>query len=369
MKINYKINQSVNKIYITKNINKILISDLNKLNSDKKILFIYDKNIDKKIITKLITSLKTCGCKLFLLPLEGNKINKNEKSLFKIIDFLIEEKFTKNSIILTCSGGVIGDVSALASGLYLRGLIYLHIPTTITSIVDSCIGGKTAINYRGIINSIGSYYHAKSVYISKEIIESMPKKEFFSGIPEVIKCSLVKNNQLLKFLIRNKNKLLNRNFDVISKMCYETLKIKISLFQNDVYEKNTRLFLNFGHTFAHAIEMATDKLIKKDHFRHGEAVGLGILCEMYYSNKKKTNEYFFISKLLSDYNLPNKIVLKKNSNIKQRIHDEIYKGVFLDKKRIKKYPRYISLKKPGKPQIKEIDDYNLLNETIRTLFV
>ncbi len=369
MELTYKTDQTKNKVYITKNINKILISDLNKLNSDKKILFIYDKNINEKIIKKIVSSLKTYGCKLFLLPLEGNKINKNEKSLFKIIDFLMNEKFTKHSIILTCSGGVIGDMSALASSLYLRGLIYLHIPTTITSIVDSCIGGKTAVNYRGIINSIGNYYHARSVYISNEIIQTMPKKEFFSGIPEVIKCSLIQNQKLLNFLVKNKEKLLLRDFKVISKLCYETLKTKISLFKNDIYEKNSRLFLNFGHTFAHAIEMATDKLIQKDYLRHGEAVGLGILCEMYYSNKKKTKDYFFVSKLLSEYNLPNKISLKKNSNKIQQIHDEIYKGVFLDKKKIKKHPRYISLKKIGKPKISEINDYNLLNETIKTLFV
>tara|TARA_B100000989_G_scaffold294175_2_gene272795 strand:+ start:20629 stop:21738 length:1110 start_codon:yes stop_codon:yes gene_type:complete len=369
MLLNYKVDQSENKIYITKNLNKTLISDLNRLKSDKKILFIYDKNIQITIINNIITSLKTTGCKLFLLPLEGNKINKNEKSLFKIIDFLIEEKFTKNSVILTCSGGVIGDMSALASGLYLRGLIYLHIPTTITSIVDSCVGGKTAINYKGIINSLGNYYHAKSVYISKEIIENMPSKEFLSGIPEIVKCSLIKNQKLLKFLIQNKKKLFKRDFSVISKLCYETLKIKISLFQNDIYEKNTRLFLNFGHTFAHAIEMATDKLIKKDYFRHGEAVGLGILCEIYYSNKKKNKDYFSVSNILSEYNLPNKINLKKGSNIRQKIHDEIYKCVFLDKKRLNNNPRYISLKKIEKPRLCEIDDYNLLNETIRTLFI
>ena len=369
MELNYKTERSENKIYITRNIYKALISDLNKLDSDKKILFIYDKNIHEKIIKKIIQSLKTSGCKLFLLPLEGNKMNKNEKSLFKIIDFLVEEKFTKNSVILTCSGGVIGDMSALASGLYLRGLIYLHIPTTITSIVDSCIGGKTAINYRGIINSVGSYYHAKSVYISEEIINEMPKKEFLSGIPEIIKCSLIRNQKILNLLTKDKDKLLKRDFKVISKLCYETLKIKISLFKNDIYEKNTRLFLNFGHTFAHAIEMATDKLIKKDYLRHGEAVGLGILCEIFYSNKKKNKDYFFVSNLLSEYNLPNKIVLKKESNIKQKIHDEIYRCVFLDKKKIRKNPRYISLRKLGKPKVSEIDDYNLLNETIRTLFV
>jgi len=368
MNLNYRLDHSKNNVYITKNIDKILISDLNKLNSDKKILFIYDKNIQENIIKKIITSFKTYGCKLFLLPLEGNKINKNEKSLFKIIDFLIKERFTKHSIILSCSGGVIGDMSALASSLYLRGLIYLHIPTTITSIVDSCIGGKTAINYKGIINSIGSYYHAKSVYISQEIIEKMPQKEFISGIPEIIKCSLIKNRRLVNFLIKNKSKILQRDFKTISKLCYETLKIKILLFKNDVYEKNTRLFLNFGHTFAHAIEMATDKLIKKDFYRHGEAVGLGILCELYYASQKKTNDYLFVSRILSEFNLPNKIVLK-NTHIRQKLHDEIYKGVFLDKKKIKKNPRYISLKQAGKPRISEIEDYNLLNETIGTLFV
>ena len=83
--------------------------------------------------------------------------------------------------------------------------------------------------------------------------------------------------------------------------------------------------------------------------------------------KKKTNEYFFVSKILSDFNLPNKIVLK-NFGIRQKMHDEIYKGVFLDKKKINKNPRYISLKKFEKPRISEIDDYNLINETITTLF-
>ena len=332
MKLSYRIDDSNNTIYINKKIDKILISDLDRLNSDRKVLFIYDKNIHKDIIKKIISSLKSYGCKLFLLPLEGNKVNKNEKSLFKIIDFLIKERFTKNSIILSCSGGVLGDMSALASSLYLRGLIYLHIPTTITSIVDSCIGGKTAINYRGIINSIGNYYHAKSVYISHEIIEKMPEKEFLSGIPEIIKCSLIKNKKILNFLLQNKTKLLNRNFKIISKICYETLKVKILLFKNDIYEKNTRLFLNFGHTFAHAIEMATDKMIKKDFYRHGEAVGLGILCELYYANQKKNRDYLFVSKILSEFNLPNKIVVKNFKKI-QKLHDEIYKGVFLDKKK------------------------------------
>ena len=117
------------------------------------------------------------------------------------------------------------------------------------------------------------------------------QKEFLSGIPEIIKCSLIRNQKILNLLTKDKDKLLKRDFKVISKLCYETLKIKISLFKNDIYEKNTRLFLNFGHTFAHAIEMATDKLIKKR-----------------------------LLKARREYNLPNKML----SNIKQKIHDLVF---------------------------------------------
>ena len=368
MKLSYTIDQSKNNVHITNNIEKILVSDLDKIKSDKKVLFVFDKNLNNEFIDRIIKNLKINGCKLFILPLEGNKINKNEKSLFKILDFLIHQNFTKNSIILSCGGGVIGDISALAASLYLRGLIYLHIPTTITSIVDSCIGGKTAINYKGIINSLGNYYHAKSVYIIKEIIETMPDKEFFSGLPEIMKCSLIKNKKILNILKKDKIKIIHRKFEIISKLCFETLKIKISFFKNDIFEKNTRLYLNFGHTFAHAIEMATDKVFKKDYIRHGEAVGLGILCELYYANKKKNKDYKLVSEFLSDYELPNKIDLKGKINLKQKLHNEIYKGVFLDKKKLNKFPRYISLKKIGKPQIQQIDDFNLLNETISTIF-
>ena len=85
----------------------------------------------------------------------------------------MKKKFSKKSVIISCGGGVVGDVAGLASSLYLRGLTHFHIPTTMTAIIDSCIGGKTGINYNNIINSIGTYYHAKKVYISKNIFISL----------------------------------------------------------------------------------------------------------------------------------------------------------------------------------------------------
>jgi 3-dehydroquinate synthase len=123
-----------------------------------------------------------------------------------------------------------------------------------TAIIDSCIGGKTAINYNNIINSVGTYYHPKSVFIFKNIIDNLPEREFLAGIPEIIKCGLIKKSNILKDLKKNHLDIKKRDFKLLKKIIYETLKVKIFFFKNDIYEKNTRLNLNFGHTFGHAME-------------------------------------------------------------------------------------------------------------------
>ena len=363
MIIKYKVYDQSLKVVIAKKILDNVLDDLKKLNSDKKVLFVYDKRIDEKTIKSFATNLKTSGCLVFFLELTGNKIHKSEKTLFKILDFLILNKFTKNSVILSCCGGVIGDIASLASSLYLRGMIYLHIPTTITSIIDSCIGGKTGINYKGLINSMGTYYHPRSVYISNEILKKIPDREYYSGLPEVIKYGLIKKNYILSNLVNKKDLFEKRNFKFMSNLIRESLITKIYYFSKDVYEKDRRLVLNFGHTFAHAIEMATQKIFKKEVFRHGEAVGLGILCELYYSHKGRSKLLNNIENLLYQFNLPTRVLENKNQNFK-KIHDEIFKYVFVDKKKIGKFPRYISLNKIGNPKIKLLDDFNLLNETI-----
>ena len=368
MIIKYSVNNEVNKIVIKRNITKVVSTELNKLKSDKKLLLIFDKNISSEIIKNIFSFLKLSGFKIYILKVEGTKKNKNEKYLFKIIDFLIEKKFTKNSIILSCCGGVIGDLAALASSLYLRGLIYCHVPTTMTAIVDSCIGGKTAINYKGIINSFGNYYHPKIVFVFDEIIQKIPEREFRSGIPEILKCGLIKKNKILNILEQNKKKIIERDFKILQKICAETLKTKLFFFINDINEKNIRLNLNFGHTFAHAIEMAFNFKSKKDFIQHGEAVGLGILCEIFYSNSKKNILYNRVHNILSKFSLITglKENLPKSMN-KNILHEKIFSNIFLDKKKIGIHPRYISLKKNYKPNIAEIDNMSKLNETIYNL--
>tara|TARA_B110000483_G_scaffold185425_1_gene219348 strand:+ start:3682 stop:4788 length:1107 start_codon:yes stop_codon:yes gene_type:complete len=363
MKIKYTLDKNNYEVLIKKDISSHIIKDLEKIGSDKKILIIYDEKIDGNFLKKIFQTIKINGGFVLKVKIEGDKTKKNEKTLFNIIDILINNNFSKKSLLISIGGGVIGDVSALAASLYLRGMLYFHIPSTMTAIVDSCVGGKTAINYRSITNSLGNYYHASRVYISLDLIKKLPEREFLSGIPEIIKCALISNNKkILKIFNHKKTEILNKNENLMAKICYETLKTKIFFFIDDVHEKNKRLFLNFGHTFGHAIEMATDSS-KKDFFRHGEAVGLGMLCEIYYTYKKKNNLYKDLEHLLSMYNLPTNLSNFKKTNA-QRLQNNIYTYIFLDKKKIDQFPRYISIKKIGKPSIKKIENDQLLNETI-----
>ena len=282
MKLSYKIENQIHNIYIKNRISNSILTEIKKLKSDQKILLVYDEKINPKIIKKILINLKISGCKIFSSKLKSNKRNKNQKLLFSIIDKLIANNFSKKSIVISCGGGVISDVCGLAASLYLRGMYYFNIPTTMTAVVDSCIGGKTAINYDNIINCIGNYYHANSVFISEDIIKDIPEREYIAGIPEILKCGIIKKNRIIKILKKNKKDIINRNFNILKGLLSETLKTKINFFINDIKEKGSRLNLNFGHTFAHAIEMATANF-KDEYLRHGEAVGIGMLCEIYFS--------------------------------------------------------------------------------------
>ena len=366
MDIRYKINGSNHRVTFCYDKEAPDITrDLSRLYSDKKMLVVIDENLSKKFTKYLLKDLRLSDFDITLLKVRGSKSNKNEKLLFRIIDKLIENKFSKKSVIISCGGGVVGDVCALASSLYLRGLIYFHIPTTMTAIVDSCIGGKTGINYKEIINSVGNYYHPQNVFISKNVINLIPKREFLAGIPEVMKSGILDNREILNMLINNKAKCMARDFKFISKLIYLTLKTKIKFFKDDIYENSKRLNLNFGHTFAHAIEMSI-KSKKVDIIRHGEAVGIGMLCEIFYS-EGKSEKFKFLLSLLKKYKLPTNLKsfskIKKNPIMKQRI----FKNIFLDKKRINNSPRCIKIKKIGSPKVIEMRNNKRIQETIEKI--
>ena len=289
-RIIYKINKNIHDIIYTKNIVKSLEKKITELKSDKKIIFLYDENISNHIIKDILLGLKLTGCKISSKKIKSLKKNKNIKSVLDLIDTFTKLSLTKKSVVITCGGGVIGDLTGLASCLYKRGLIYINIPSTMTALVDSCIGGKTGINHNKQINLIGTYFHPSNVIIYEKILDSIPEREYISGQAEIIKSFIISNKSNLNFFDKNISKIINRNKVIAKKLILDSLKIKIDHFTKDVYEKNKRLLLNFGHTFGHAYEMATDDLIKKDFLRHGEAVSLGMISEIALSYLENNNK-------------------------------------------------------------------------------
>ncbi len=364
LEITYKIDETNFKVQYLKSISASLTKDILNIKNIPNILVVYDKNIDKRIINDINQSLKKIKNKIYILEVFGGKQHKDSQLLFKIINILSKNNFTKNSIILSVGGGVVGDVSSFAAAIYMRGIYYFHIPTTMTSILDSCIGGKTAINYHNKINLLGTYYHPHRVYILHNIIITMPQREFFSGFAEAIKCGIINDKIILNILGTKENQIKNRDYSTLKELCLRVLRTKIKFFKNDVREKNKRLILNFGHTFAHAIEMASSLNNKKYQINHGEAVAIGLICEMRYA---KTSSIYieYIKNILKKYEFGErpKIISGNKLNFKKKI----YKNLFLDKKRLSKFPRYIKIKKQSHSIVAEITNFKKAKEIIDKL--
>jgi 3-dehydroquinate synthetase len=373
-RIVYKINDNFHDIIYTKNILKSLDRRINELNSDKKIVFIYDENIPNHIINDISLGLKLTGCKILSKRIKSLKKNKNIQNVLDLIKLFSNLSLTKKSIVITCGGGVIGDLVALASCLYKRGLIYINIPSSMTALVDSCVGGKTGVNFQNQINLIGTYFHPRTVMIYEKIINTIPDRDYVSGLAEVVKSFILSKKNLNYFLSKKKN-ILKREPKIVKILILESLKIKVNYFTKDIYENNDRLLLNFGHTFGHAYEMASDEMIKKDFFRHGEAVSLGIISEIVMSYLE-TNSNFKkkiilknlsqISKILLELNLPIKLKIPAKVN-KIKFKKKIYFYVFKDKKKISEKPRYINFLKPNELSIKEVQNFDNINKVIHYL--
>ena len=368
-RIVYKINDNIHDIVFTKNILKSLDKKITELQSDKKIVFIYDENISNYIIKDISLGLKLTGCKILSKKIKSLKKNKNIQNVLNLIKLFSDLSLTKKSIVIVCGGGVIGDLAALASCLYKRGLIYINIPSSMTALVDSCVGGKTGVNFQSQINLIGTYFHPRTVLIYDKIINTIPERDYISGLAEVVK-SFILSKKKLKYFLLKKKEILKREPKIIKTLILDSLKIKVNHFVKDIYENNDRLLLNFGHTFGHAYEMASDEMIKKDYFRHGEAVSLGIISEIFMSyletnsNVKKKiilKNLIEISKILEDLKLPIKLKIPSKIN-KVKFKKKIYFYVFKDKKKISDKPRYVNFLKANDLSIKEVQNFDNINK-------
>ena len=229
------------------------------------------------------TKIATLECvKPFLLSAKEKKIetviiesgeeNKTFENVLKILRKTLSHSFSRRCTFLALGGGVISDMTALASSLYKRGARLQIIPTTLLSMADASIGGKTGCDFDNFKNMLGTFYPASKIYFSVDFIKTLSKKEFLSGMGEVVKTALLYDSELFDILKNESKKILDRDEKMLSEIVYRCACAKAKIVEQDITEKNIRRQLNLGHTFGHALESVAGFGVVP----HGMAVGWGI---------------------------------------------------------------------------------------------
>jgi 3-dehydroquinate synthase len=252
-------------------------------NPPQRVAIISNKRVFGLYGRELVRSLKPSGFKTlsWLMP-EGERY-KSFASLEKAVQFLSENRFERNDLVLALGGGVVGDLAGFAAAVYLRGVPVVQVPTTLLAQIDSSVGGKTGINLPTGKNLVGAFHQPAAVFIDTETVMSLPQRELVAGFCEMVKQALIADKTLfgktincLREVAREREFLLHTDFEeLIAANC----AFKASIVADDERESTTRSdarsrrILNFGHTTAHALEAITNYRT----FRHGEAVGYGML--------------------------------------------------------------------------------------------
>lgn len=293
--LDVKIQENVKSypIFITnQNIENLHASILQEINNKNYIVVISQKVY--KLYGKL---LNFAPDRIFVLK-DGEE-QKNLNNYTKIMNFALSKKLTREDAIIAIGGGVVGDMAGFAASTYMRGINYIQVPTTLLACTDSSVGGKTAINTKFGKNLIGSFYQPKAVFINVNFLKTLDKRQFNSGLGEVVKYGFIENScgaeedlHLINFLNKNIEKILQKDILTLRELVIICIKLKIAVVTKDEKENGLRRILNFGHTYGHALETIT----KYKKYTHGECVlaGINFALELAYRLGKIDKEYKFL---------------------------------------------------------------------------
>jgi 3-dehydroquinate synthase len=229
----------------------------------------------------------------------GEKI-KTIDTLNYIFEKFIEYEVDRSSFIVGIGGGIVCDITGLAASIFMRGLKFGFVSTTLLSQVDASVGGKNGVNFRGYKNMIGTFNQPEFVICDNELLKTLEEREFIAGFAEIVKAGAIKDENLISYLENNYSRALNKDEEVINKLVYDSVLIKSKVVEYDEREKGERRKLNFGHTFAHSFEKLTGIL-------HGEAVSIGMVLASKLSvklNLIRENDFLRIKNLLKNLKLP-----------------------------------------------------------------
>ena len=299
--IKFKNNNSNYSIIVGKNALKILPNKIRSLcPRTRKIALVVDKKVPTKFKTMLKKKLKRY--EVLFIPFEASEKNKSIETVNKYLKILLSKNFNRSDLIISVGGGITGDTVGFIASVFKRGTNFINIPTTLLAQVDSAIGGKTGVNSIYGKNLIGSFYQPKLVINDTTFINSLPRKEMICGYAEILKHSIIQDKKFFNWLEKNSKLVFSKNSRELTYAIKRSCEIKNYFVTRDTNEKGIRMVLNFGHTFAHAIEIKNNYSKK---ITHGEAVLSGMILATKLSVVKKICSIKILNRILNIYSKNN----------------------------------------------------------------
>lgn len=277
-KVNVLLNERSYPIWIG---SKELDSQLDKarslLTDWKHSVLIFDEHLES-VANRIASSFVANGERVDRISIPSGETSKCIEQLARIWQKLLDYRADRKTVVVALGGGVVGDLAGFAASTYMRGVRFVQIPTTLLSMVDSSVGGKTGINLPASKNVIGAFWQPHAVCIDTDLLSSLPDREFRSGLAEIVKYGVILDAEFFAFLEANIDRILERDETVLIRMITRSCELKASVVSADERETTgLRAILNYGHTFGHAIEATTDY----GTYLHGEAISVGMTMAGY----------------------------------------------------------------------------------------
>lgn len=307
----------------------------------QKYAIITDHKVKKLYAESLKKELKKSGIIAEIFSFPSGEKNKTLQTIEKLAEQMLAKEFDRKDAIIALGGGVVGDIAGFLASIYLRGIPFIQIPTTLLAMVDSAVGGKTGVDLESGKNLIGTFNQPKAVYIDPTHLKTLPKNQLRSGLAEVIKYGVIKDKKLFKYLEKNLDQIFALQPQALNHIIERSLEIKAKIVQKDEKESHLRMILNYGHTYGHALEKISNYTLL-----HGYAISIGMILANQIAldkNLLKPTEAERIKNLLKQAGLPVSTMHKIDaSHLKN------------DKKRSGNKIKFILPTKIGRVQITEI---------------
>ena len=343
-------------ILIGNNLFEKIAIGLTKLKINK-IAIITDSNVKKIYGEKFLKLLKKNNLDSRMVAFPAGEKNKTRKNKEKIEDYLIAEGLSRDSLIIALGGGVVGDMAGFVASTFMRGINYIQIPTTILAMVDSSVGGKTAVDTNYGKNLVGTFYQPKKVFIDIDTLSSLPKEEMMNGLAEIIKHAIIADKELFRFIEWNIDSIYAKEQSALIEVIKKSCDIKKSVVERDEMEKSVRKLLNFGHTIGHAIEKTNNYTIK-----HGAGVAIGMIVETQIAKEMDLIDLHDVERIKS-------VIKKAGFDLKLpgTPKKEIIDNVKFDKKKFLGHVKFTLPLKIGKAGIDYDVDDHIINKALGVL--